>query len=56
MDPRNHLLDGGTDPACKGAVMRGEDMSGCSRRHPGMSCAKMAEFMDLPLRLWTWVG
>jgi len=31
-------------------------MPGHARRHSVMSCAKMAEPINFPFKLWTWVG
>ena len=37
------------DPPCKWAVFTGKDMPGHARRCSTVSCAKMAELIDLPL-------
>ena len=34
----------------------GKDMPGHARRHSAVSCAQMAELIDLPFGLWTRVG
>jgi len=49
--PRKHVLDEAQTP-CEGAIIRGKDMPD----NTAVSCAKMAEPIDLPLGLWTWVG
>ena len=41
---------------CKWAVVRGKDMVGHPWRHSSMSCAKMAEPIDLLFGLWSCVG
>jgi len=37
--PGNHVLDGGPDDPCRGAVFTGKDMPGHARRHSTVSCA-----------------
>jgi len=57
--PRKHVLDRGPDPQgppCEGAIFRGKVMPGHSRRHFAVSCAKMAELIEMPFGLWTRVG
>ena len=54
--PRNHVLDGVQIAPCQGAIFRGNDMSGHSRRQYVVSCAKMAEPIEMPFVLWTRVG
>ena len=44
------------DPAWERAIIREKDMPMHNRRHSAVSCAKMAEPIDLSLGLWTWVG
>jgi len=46
----------GPDPPSEGAIIKGKDMPGHARRQSAMSCAKMAEPIDFPFKLWTWVG
>ena len=53
MGPRNHLLDDGPDPPWEGTIF-GEWGTHC--KASAVRCAKMAELIDLPFRLWTWVG
>ena len=54
--PQNHVLEGGPDPQWEGAILRR------GRTYPGMpddtavSCAKMAEPIDLPFTLWPRMG
>jgi len=38
------------------AIIRGKDMLGHTRQHSVVSCAKMAETIDLPFGLWSRVG
>jgi len=37
-------------------AIRGKDMLGHARRHSAVSCAKVAERIDLPFALWTRMG
>jgi len=37
------------------AIVNDKDMPGHARRHSAMSCAKMAEPIDFPVKLWTLV-
>ena len=46
----------GPDPPCEGAHFKGEVMPGHARRHSTVSCAKMAEAIEMPFGLWTRVG
>jgi len=55
MGPRSQVVDGGPDPACEGALIRGKDMPGHVRRHSAVSFAKTAELIDLTFGLWTLV-
>jgi len=41
------------DTSCEGAIIRGKDIPRHTRRHSAVSCAKMAEPIDLPFGLWT---
>ena len=45
----------GADPLCEGPIM-GKELPGHSRRHSAVSCAKMAEPIDLPFGLSIRVG
>jgi len=54
--PRNHVLDGGSHRPMPRAIFRGKDMPGNARWHRAMSCAKMAEPIEIPFGLWTRVG
>ena len=56
VDPRNHILDGGTDPLWEGAILREKDMAGHARQHSAVICATMTEPIDLLFGLWTRVG
>jgi len=51
LDPRNHVLDGGTDPPCEWVILTGKGTLSHARRHSDASCAKMAEPIDLPFGL-----
>jgi len=56
--PRNHMLDGGPDPRMGRDDFEGEGrpivkyVYGCS----AVSCAKMAESIEMPFGIWTRVG
>ena len=54
----NRVLDGVQIPPRAGAIFRGNDsiMSGNARRHSAMSCAKMAEPIEVLFGLRTQVG
>jgi len=41
---------------CVGAIFREKNMPGHARRHSAMSCANMAEQIEMPFVLWTRVG
>jgi len=43
-------------PDAKVAIFRGKDMPGHARRHSAVSCAKMAEPMEMMCGLWTRMG
>ena len=53
---RNHVLDVVQIAPCGGAIFRGKDMPGHARQHSAVSCAKIAEPIDMPFRLWTSMG
>jgi len=42
--------------ACQGAIFRGKDMLKDARQYSAMSCAEMAEQIEMPFGLWTRVG
>ena len=50
MGTRKHVLDGAQIPKAKGQYC-GKDMLGHARQHSAVSCAKMAEPIDLPFGL-----
>jgi len=54
---RKHVLDGGPDHPCKGAIL-GKGNAGACPRHSAMSreLCKMAEPIEMPFGLWTGVG
>jgi len=54
--PRKHVFDGAQILNAKGVITTGKDMPGHARRHSVVSCAKMAEPIDLPFGVWTRVG
>jgi len=54
--PKEACIRGGPDCPCERAIIRGKDIPGHSRQHCAMSCAEMAEPIDLLFGLWTWVG
>ena len=54
--PKEACIRWDPDSPCEGAIIRGEDMPRHARRHFAISCAKMAEPIDLPFALWTRVG
>jgi len=58
MGPRNHvgLSDGIQIAPCKRAILGGKDMPGRVRRHPVVSCAIMAEPIEMPFMLRTRIG
>jgi len=46
-------------PSCQEAIFiffRAKDMLSHAQRHFGMCCAKMAEPIEIPYGLWTWMG
>jgi len=47
VSPRNHVLDGGSDPPWKWAIFRGKDMPGHAQRHSAVSYGKMAEGIEM---------
>ena len=56
--PRNHLFEGGADPSrVLGNFCLGEVTAHCEvLGHSAMSCAKMAELIEMPFGMKTWVG
>jgi len=54
--PRNHVLDGGTDPHAKGLILMEKNMPRHARRHSDVNCAKTAEPIEMPFALWIQVG
>jgi len=54
--PGNHVLDGVQIAPSEWAVFRGKYMPGHARRRSAMSCAKMAEPIEMPFELWTRVS
>jgi len=45
--PRKHVVDGGPDPPCKGAIFGRKNMSWRARRHSLVSHGKVAESIKL---------
>ena len=56
MGSRNHVLDGGPDAPCEGTIFREKDGRLGMPDDTAVSCAKMAETIEMPFGLWTWVG
>jgi len=54
--PKEACIRWGPDTPCEGAIISGKDMPGHARRHSGVSCAKMAEPIDMQFGLCTRVG
>ena len=55
VDPSNHEFDVYRSSIRKG-YFEGEGMSGHVWRHSNVSCAKMAELIDMPFGLWARMG
>jgi len=53
MGPENHGIRWGPGLPYKGVIIMGKNMPGHAGRHFTVSCAKMAEPIDLPFGLWT---
>ena len=57
MNSRNHVLDGVQVPSSwEGAVLRAEGHAQTFQQQCAMSCAKMAEPIEMPCGIWTWVS
>ena len=57
VDPRNSVLDGGPDPPWKEVILRSEGAAHYEvYGHSALSCAKMAELIEMPFGIWTQVG
>jgi len=56
VDPKNQVLDGGTNPPCEGAVFMGKGMPAHAQWHTSVNCAKMTQPIAIPFGLWTRVG
>jgi len=54
--PKEICIIWGPDLPREGAIIRGKNMPGHAQRQSVVSCAKMAEPIDLPFGLWTRVG
>jgi len=56
--PTKHVLHGVQiwDHPCERAIIRGKDIPGHAWRHSAMSCAEVAEAINLQFGLWTRVG
>jgi len=53
----NHVLDGGPDPPCEGAVSRGKKAAhGKVYGLSAVSCVKTVEPIEVPFGIWTRVG
>jgi len=55
VDPRNHVLNGDTNPREKGQFL-GKGVPRHARRHSDVNCAKTAEPIEMPFGLWTRVS
>jgi len=55
---RNHVLDGVQIAPCEAQYLTKKTCPGMpdERRHTAVTCAKMAELIEKPFRLWTRVG
>jgi len=53
--PRNHVLDDGPDPHAKGSF-EGKWRPIVKYRDSAVSCAKIAELIEMPFGVWTLVG
>jgi len=51
VDPKNCVLDGGPDSPMQRSDFRGKVMPGHARRHSAVSCAKMAEPIEMPFEI-----
>jgi len=57
VDPRKSVLDGGPDPPWKEVILRSEGAAHYEvYGHSALSCAKMAELIEMPFGIWTPVG
>jgi len=54
--PSEACIRCGPDPPCEGAIISEKDVPGHARWQSAVSCAKMAEPIDLRFGLWTRVG
>jgi len=55
--PGNHVGPGvDPDRPMRQRNFRKNDIHGHARRHPAVSCANMAQPIEMPFGLWTWVG
>jgi len=56
--PKKELLDEGSDPHAKGKFVGKGTCRGIpdDTLHRAISCAKMAELIEMPFGLWTQVG
>jgi len=53
VSPRNHVLDGGPDRPMRSGSFLGERTRRGVPDDTAMSCAKMAEPIEMPFGLWT---
>ena len=55
--PRNHVLNGGSDPPWERAILSGKRVDHCKvYQLSAVSSAKMAEPIEIPFGIWTRVG
>jgi len=50
------IITWGPDSPCECAIVGGKAMPGHARRHSAVSCAKIAEPIDMRFGLWTRLG
>ena len=53
MGPRNRVLDGGPDPPCEGAILRGKGRPVVKCIDTAVSGAKTAEPIEMSFAMWT---
>ena len=56
LSPRNHVLDRRPDPPMGRANLMGDGTAHCKvSGHYAVICAKTAEPIEMPFRLWVWM-
>jgi len=51
--PRNHVLDGSRSPMGRGNLRGGKEWPIVKYKDTAVSCAKMAELIEMPFGIWT---